>query len=87
MLAMPSLTIRHVTAYRCRQPVAFGEHRMMLLVCAICTIRKSSRIISAQLSSLHFIEATSRSCWDWRALDGSATQISFESIRYSKFAG
>ena len=27
---MPSLTIRHVTIYRYRQPVAFGEHRMML---------------------------------------------------------
>ncbi|MFI4994239.1 MAG: transglutaminase N-terminal domain-containing protein [Hyphomicrobiales bacterium] len=26
---MPSLTIRHVTTYRYRQPVAFGEHRMM----------------------------------------------------------
>jgi Bacterial transglutaminase-like N-terminal region len=24
------LTIRHVTTYRYRQPVAFGEHRMML---------------------------------------------------------
>src|SRR5271166_6924101 len=27
---MPSLSIRHVTTYRYRQPVAFGEHRMML---------------------------------------------------------
>jgi hypothetical protein len=27
---MPSLTIRHVTTYRYRRPVAFGEHRMML---------------------------------------------------------
>jgi transglutaminase-like putative cysteine protease len=27
---MPSLIIRHVTLYRFRQPVAFGEHRMML---------------------------------------------------------
>ena len=27
---MPSLTIRHVTTYRYRHPVAFGEHRMML---------------------------------------------------------
>jgi hypothetical protein len=27
---MPSLTIHHVTTYRYRQPVAFGEHRMML---------------------------------------------------------
>ena len=26
---MASLTIRHVTTYRYRQPVAFGEHRMM----------------------------------------------------------
>ena len=27
---MPILTIRHITAYRYRRPVAFGEHRMML---------------------------------------------------------
>ena len=27
---MRSLTIRHVTTYRYRHPVAFGEHRMML---------------------------------------------------------
>src|SRR5664280_1369063 len=28
--AMPILTIRHVTTYHYKQPVAFGEHRMML---------------------------------------------------------
>jgi transglutaminase-like putative cysteine protease len=28
---MPILSVRHVTTYRYRQPVAFGEHRMMLL--------------------------------------------------------
>ena len=27
---MPILTIRHVTAYHYQQPVAFGEHRIML---------------------------------------------------------
>src|ERR1700730_16357768 len=27
---MPTLNIRHVTTYRYRRPVAFGEHRMML---------------------------------------------------------
>ena len=27
---MPLLTVRHVTTYRYKQPVAFGEHRMML---------------------------------------------------------
>ena len=26
---MPSLNIRHVTTYRYRRPVSFGEHRMM----------------------------------------------------------
>src|SRR3974377_1170311 len=29
-VSMPVLTIRHVTTYRYRQPVAFGEHRIML---------------------------------------------------------
>lgn len=28
---MPIYSVRHVTTYRYRQPVAFGEHRMMLL--------------------------------------------------------
>ena len=27
---MPILSVRHVTTYRYHQPVAFGEHRMML---------------------------------------------------------
>ena len=27
---MPILTIKHLTTYHYRQPVAFGEHRMML---------------------------------------------------------
>src|SRR5712671_3082347 len=28
--AMPILTVRHVTTYHYKQPVAFGEHHMML---------------------------------------------------------
>src|ERR1700758_5177035 len=28
--SMPVLTVRHVTTYRYKQPVSFGEHRMML---------------------------------------------------------
>jgi hypothetical protein len=27
---MPILTIRHVTTYHYKRPVAFGDHRMML---------------------------------------------------------
>jgi transglutaminase-like putative cysteine protease len=30
---VPALTIKHVTTYRYKQPVAFGEHRMMLRPC------------------------------------------------------
>src|SRR5208282_527734 len=30
-VSMPTLTIRHITTYHYRRPVAFGEHRMMLL--------------------------------------------------------
>ena len=29
-ISVSILTIRHITAYRYRRPVAFGEHRMML---------------------------------------------------------
>ena len=29
-MPMHLLTVRHITAYRYRQPVSFGEHRMML---------------------------------------------------------
>jgi transglutaminase-like putative cysteine protease len=29
-VAMPILTVRHITTYQYRQPVLFGEHRMML---------------------------------------------------------
>jgi transglutaminase-like putative cysteine protease len=32
-IAVPALTIKHVTTYRYKQPVAFGEHRMMLRPC------------------------------------------------------
>ena len=55
---MPSLTIRHVTTYRYRQPVAFGEHRMMLRP----RDSHDQRVIEAHLEispeprSLHFVQ-------------------------------
>jgi transglutaminase-like putative cysteine protease len=55
---MPILTIRHVTTYRYRQPVAFGEHRMMLRP----RDAHDQRLIDLQLdispapSSLRFID-------------------------------
>src|SRR5258708_3536483 len=32
-VAMTILTVRHITSYQYRQPVSFGEHRMMLRPC------------------------------------------------------
>jgi len=30
---MTILTVRHITTYQYKQPVSFGEHRMMLRPC------------------------------------------------------
>src|ERR1700733_9242474 len=43
---MPVVSIRHLTAYRYRNPVALGEHRMMLRPLE----SYDQQIISAQLS-------------------------------------
>ncbi len=55
---MPFLAIRHVTVYRYRRPVAFGEHRMMLRPRA----SHEQRVIQAELkispepASLSFVD-------------------------------
>jgi len=55
---MPSLTIRHLTTYRYRQPVGFGEHRLMLRPRDSHDQRviEASLEISPQPTSLRFIQ-------------------------------
>jgi transglutaminase superfamily protein len=55
---MPVLTIRHVTTYRYRQPVSFGEHRMMLRPRDSSDQRllEASFEISPEPKSLRFIQ-------------------------------
>jgi transglutaminase-like putative cysteine protease len=55
---MPSLNIRHVTTYRYKQPVAFGEHRMMLRPRDSHEQRviTASLEISPQPTSLRFVQ-------------------------------
>jgi transglutaminase-like putative cysteine protease len=55
---MSTLTIRHLTTYRYRQPVAFGEHRMMLLPrdCARQRVIESRLMIDPEPVSLEFIQ-------------------------------
>lgn len=79
---MTSLTIRHVTTYRYRQPVAFGEHRMMLRP------REShdQKIIEARLgitpqpSRLSFVEDDFGNHIAIAEFTGRATELSFESV-------
>ena len=55
---MPTLTIRHVTTYRYEQPVAFGEHRMMLrpLDSHDQRVIEASLEISPEPTSLRFVQ-------------------------------
>ena len=55
---MPTLTIRHVTTYRYRQPVVFGEHRMMLRPrdASDQRVLEASLEISPKPKSLRFVQ-------------------------------
>ncbi len=79
---MSSLTIRHVTTYHYRRPVAFGEHRMMLRP------RDShhQRVIEARLrispepKSLRFIQDAFGNHVGIARFSGRAKNLCFESV-------
>jgi transglutaminase-like putative cysteine protease len=79
--AMPVLTIRHVTIYRYWQPVAFGEHRMMLRP------RESDdqRLLEARLEitpepkSLRFVQDTFGNHLGIARFSGRSRELRFES--------
>ena len=79
---MPALTIRHVTTYRYRQPVAFGEHRMMLRP----RDSHDQKVIGATLgitpepSSLRFDRDAFGNHVAIAQFAASATELSFESV-------
>ena len=78
---MPLLTIRHVTTYRYRQPVAFGEHRMMLRP----RDAHDQRVIEARLeispepSSLRFIQDAFGNHIGIARFAGRSKELCFES--------
>src|SRR5882757_8175880 len=79
---MPALTIRHVTTYRYRQPVAFGEHRMMLRP----RDSHDQKVIDATLgitpqpSSLRFDRDAFGNHVAIAEFAAEATELSFESV-------
>ncbi|MGZ5906082.1 MAG: transglutaminase family protein [Reyranella sp.] len=79
---MPPLTIRHVTTYRYRQPVAFGEHRMMLRPRDSHDQRviEASLGISPEPSSLHFVQDEFGNHVAIAQFDRRSKELRFESI-------
>jgi transglutaminase-like putative cysteine protease len=79
---MPSLTIRHVTTYRYRQPVAFGEHRMMLRPrdSHDQTVIGASLEISPEPRSLRFVQDAFGNHVTIARFSGRAKELCFESI-------
>lgn len=79
---MPALTIRHVTTYRYRQPVAFGEHRMMLRP----RDSQDQKVIDATLGitpepiSLRFDRDAFGNHVAVAQFAATATELSFESV-------
>jgi transglutaminase-like putative cysteine protease len=78
---MPSLTIRHLTTYRYRQPVGFGEHRMMLRP----RDSHKQRVIEARLEirpeprSLRFIQDAFGNHVGIAQFSGRSTELRFDS--------
>jgi transglutaminase-like putative cysteine protease len=79
---MPVLAVRHVSIYRYRQPVAFGEHRMMFRP------RDSydQRLLDARLeitpkpSSIRWVHDVFNNCVTLVEFSGRARELRFESL-------
>jgi transglutaminase-like putative cysteine protease len=78
---MPVLTIRHVTTYRYRQPVAFGEHRMMLRPRDSCDqkLLAASLDISPEPNSLRFVQDTFGNHLGIAQFSGRSERLQFKS--------
>ncbi len=79
---MPFVTIRHITTYRYRRPVAFGEHRMMLHP----RDSHDQRVIQADLkispepSSLRFVQDGFGNHVGIARFSRRSNELSFESV-------
>jgi transglutaminase-like putative cysteine protease len=79
---MPFLTVRHITTYTYKQPVAFGEHRVMFRP------RDSydQRLLHAELTvtptpvSLHWTHDVFGNCVACARFEGRSTSLRFESL-------
>jgi transglutaminase-like putative cysteine protease len=79
---MPVLTVRHVTTYRYKQPVAFGEHRMMLRP----RDSHDQRLLDTRLSitpepvDIRWVHDVFGNCVAIARFAGRAAELRFESL-------
>lgn len=79
---MASLTIRHVTTYRYRRPVAFGEHRMMLRPrdSHVQRVLEARLRISPEPENLRFVQDAFGNHVGVARFSGRAKNLTFESV-------
>ena len=79
---MPVITVRHVTTYRYKQPVAFGEHRMMLRPRDSYDQRllDSKLVITPQPADIRWVHDVFGNCVAIARFAGRAAELRFESV-------
>ncbi|MBV9735264.1 MAG: transglutaminase family protein [Acidisphaera sp.] len=78
---MPILVVRHVTTYRYRQPVSFGEHRMMFRPRESYDQRllESRLVITPEPASIRWVHDVFGNCVAYAGFAGRAQELRFES--------
>jgi transglutaminase-like putative cysteine protease len=78
---MPILAVRHVTTYRYRQPVSFGEHRMMFRPRDSYDQRllESALIITPEPVGIRWVHDVFGNCVAFARFAGRARELRFES--------
>ncbi|HTW53167.1 MAG TPA: transglutaminase family protein [Stellaceae bacterium] len=79
---MKVLTVRHVTTYRYKQPVSFGEHRMMLRPRDSYDQRliEARLVITPEPSELNWMHDAFGNCVAIARFSGRAAELTFDSV-------
>ena len=79
---MPVLTVKHLTTYRYKQPVAFGEHRMMLRPRDYYDqkLLEAKLVITPEPTDIRWVHDVFGNCVAVARFSGRAQELCFESI-------
>jgi transglutaminase-like putative cysteine protease len=78
---MPVLTVRHLTTYRYKQPVAFGEHRMMLRPRDYYDqkLLEAKLVVTPEPTDIRWVHDVFGNCVAVARFGGRAQELRFES--------